>query len=583
MNVRAFNRQNRCLKNFLVVLFASVSLALSAQPPTWEWAVQCGNSSSDKALDVQVADDGSVYSCGYFNNNGTFGNIQLSPNAYSKEAFLTKLDSTGNFIWAVSGGGAFDDRALGLTIDYQGNIIITGTFWSNCQFGANALNGSADHIFVIKYDPAGNIIWATTGGGQGDDHGYDLVTDAQGNIFITGYLSTHYGPPVCNSMFPNLPVFTYSDSIAFVGRLNSNGQWQWVRTFDGTDVQRDNDIAIDSACNIYVCGGFYGYNRSFGSSTISSTAGSRDIFVTKYDANGNFLWVKSTGDSLDDRANGILYGSDHKLYITGEFRDHVPFGPDTLNNNGGPNGRDIFVAKMDLNGNWIWAKKAGSGSGSESGRAITENNQHNIFVTGNCKGNVDFGNDTSFSTGADSVQVFVAAIDTTGDWKWAVQCGGTSEDRGYGITADSACNVYFCGYFDLPSAMFGPTQLTTYGKKDGFISRLSATCFEYTVDPPPVPPPADCVVDVPNVLTPNGDGINDQLLVTNAGCILYGTWYIYNRWGNLVYSSQDVAAGWNATDNSGKPVSDGVYYYVLDVMKPGTVQEIRQGFLQVIQ
>lgn len=573
---------------FIAALFACCNL--SAQAPVWNWAVNCGNTSSDKALDVQVADDGYVYSCGYFNDNGIFGPIQLTPNAVSKEAFLTKLDSSGNFIWARSGGGYFDDRALGLTIDPQGNIIITGTFWSNISFGSYTLGGSADHVFVVKYDPAGNIIWATAGGGQGDDHGYDMVTDSAGNIFITGYLSTHYGPPVCNSMFGSLPPFSYTDSIAFVARMSSAGQWVWVKTFDGTDVQRDNDIAIDSAGNVYVCGGFYGTNRQFGSASINSVAGSRDIYVVKYDANGNFIWVKSTGDSLDDRANGIIVGADQKLYITGEFRDHVPFGPDTLNNNGGPNGKDIFVAKMDLDGNWIWAKKAGSNSGSESGRAIVENNKHNIFITGQCKGNVNFGNDTSFSTGTDSVQIFVAGIDTTGDWKWAVQCGGAIEDRGYGITTDSACRIYFCGYFDWAPASFGPNTVTSYGAKDGFIARLSETCFDYEEDsiiivppPPPSPSPGDCPLAISNIYSPNGDGINDVLTIQNDTCIEYGSWYIYNRWGNLVYYTTELQAGWPATDNSGKPVSEGVYYYILDVVKTGPEHEILKGFIHVIR
>ena len=275
---------------------------------------------------------------------------------YSKEAFITKIDSSGNFLWAATGGGYYDDRALGLCLDPQENVIICGTYWSNCNFGSFALNGSADHVFVVKYGPLGNIIWATTGGGQGDDHGYDMVTDPAGNIFICGYLSTHYGPPTCNATFGSLPTFYYYDSIAFVGRISPTGQWVWVKTFDGTDVQRDNDIALDSAGNVYICGGFYGYNRQFGTTTLNSTAGSRDIFVTKYDANGNFQWVRATGDSLDDRANGIIVGLDQKLYITGEFRDHVAFGPDTIDNHGGPNGRDIFVAKMDLNGIWIWGQ-----------------------------------------------------------------------------------------------------------------------------------------------------------------------------------------------------------------------------------
>lgn len=567
------------------ILFFGISLSLTAQLPVMDWSVQCGNSSSDKALDVQVDNSGNVYACGYFNNSGTFGSIQLNPGLWSKETFLTKIDSNGTFLWAKTGGGYFDDRALGLVIDPFGDIIITGTYWSNSTFGPYTLNGSADHVFVVKYDANGNEIWARTGGGQGDDHGYDMVCNPQGDIFITGYLSTHYGPAVCNSSFGSLPSITYSDSIAFVARMSSSGTWQWLRTFGGCDEQRDNDIVLDSAGNVYVVGGFYG-TKQFETQTLSSTSGSRDIFVIKYDENGNFLWVKTTGSAYDDRANGITIDTDQSLYITGEFRDEVAFGTDTINNHGGPNGRDIFVAKMDTAGNWIWAKRAGSNSGDEAGRAITINEKHNIYVAGNCKGTVHFGNDTTFSTAPDSVQAFLAAIDTTGDWIWALQCGGDNEDRAYGVTADSSCRVFFCGYFDAPNFNYGTQNLTTYGRKDCFVARVNETCFEYETQDtlvPPSPSPGDCVLGFPNVVSPNGDGVNDIALIYNDTCVMYGSLYIYNRWGTLVYYSSKVDEGWPCVDRDGKPVSDGVYYYILDVLKNGPEHEILKGFVQVVR
>lgn len=561
-----------------IFLFVLASF-LNAQSPTVNWITHCGsNSGSDKTLDVSLDQAGNIYACGYFNDEGYFDTIHLT--AFNKQAFVTKLDANGNFVWAISGGSGLDDRALGLCTDPQGNIIATGTYWSNATFGSFNIGGSADHVFVVKIDPNGNFLWATPGGSSGDDHGYDVVTDAQGNIFVTGYLSNHYGPSPGTSSFPNLAPFTVLDSIAFVGRMSPSGVWQWVKTFGGTDVERDNDIALDSLGNIYVVGGFYG-TKTFGPVSLTSSNNSRDIFVVKYDANGNFIWVTTAGDTLDDRANGIAIDHEQHIYITGEFRDHVLFGSDTLNNYGGPSGRDIFVARMDLNGNWVWAKRAGSTGGSDAGRAITVNRDGNIFVTGQCKGLVKFGNDTTFQTGADSIQVFVAAIDSLGDWKWAMQGGSPLEDRGYGIEADTTCKLYFCGYYDMPSMQFGPHTDTSYGRKDGFIGRIDGGCFTYSIPDAIEDAVADeCSPVFQGAFSPNGSGCISAL---DAWCVESMQCVFYNCWGQAVYQTKDPEFCWAATDVNGNALATGVYFYVYEGTLESGKKITRRGKIAVMR
>lgn len=551
----------------LSLAFCFTLSCLSAQNPSpvWNWETNCGSSSSDKALDVALSSDGYVYSSGFFNDNGQFGNIYLNNNSYSKDAFLAKQDPNGNYLWARYCNSGLDDRALGVCVDKDDNIIITGTYWSNMTVGPYQLNGNADHVFVVKYDPQGNLLWAICGGGTGDDHGFDLVSDQYGYLFITGFLSTHYGPPTCTATFGNLPQFTYTDSIAFVGCISPSGVWQWVRTFDGADVQRDNDITLDGQGGVYVAGGFYGTSNTFGTQTVTS-AGGRDIFVVKYDLNGNFQWVKTAGGPRDDRANGIAAGIDGRMYVTGEFRAELDFDGDTLNNNGGPGGKDIFVAKIDQQGNWLWASKAGSDAGGETGRAITCTNQHCIFVTGQCKGaNVAFGDSISLNTGNDSVQIFVAGIDTAGIWRWAVQAGGDLEDRGYGIDADNNCRLYFCGYYSQTYAQFGPITDTTYGSKDGFVARLDVTCFNYTSDTlvnVPEPVANRCSPFVDQLLTPESSD-HATVSIRNGDCMETGEWKIFNVLGEQVFATTNLQHSWNGTDANGNYLPTGTYYYQL--------------------
>jgi hypothetical protein len=558
---------------FTLLLLSLVS-ALRAQGPVWNWSTSCGITGNDKALDVAMGSDGSVYSCGFFNGTGTFGSITTGSGGSSKDAFVAKQDAFGNYIWANYCNSGLDDRALGVHVDKDDNVIICGTFWGGMQVGPYYLSGSADSPFIVKYDQAGNLIWAVTGGGDGDDHAFDMVTDQLGNIYVTGFLSTHYGPPVCTAQFGSLPSFSYSDSIAFLAKLSPAGVWQWVRTFDGTDVQRDNDIVIDNNAGVYVVGGFYGANKSFGTATLSSVANSRDIFVVKYDVLGNYQWVKQVGGYNDDRANGVTCGADGFLYVTGEFRAELHFDGDTLNNNGGPGGKDIFVAKLDQQGNWLWASKAGSDSGGESGRAITSNSQHCIYVTGQIKGgNVRFGNNISLSTGTDSVQIFTAGIDTAGVWRWAVQAGGAGEDRGYGVECTNDCKVYTVGYYQGPTSTFGPAVVTSYGFKDGFVYRLDATCFNYVNDTLSSvnESPALCAPYTGQLLLPEHGSQFGAVYLHNISCLNTAEWVIYNILGEPVYRTTQLTAGWNGCDSNGSKLPAGTYVWRLNTMdQPAT-------------
>jgi len=458
----------------------------------WQWAVKAGGIKSDKANDIDLDADGNAYISGYYN---TTTNVYFGSNTpvtdFGKEGFIAKVDKAGNWIWVKSAIGGWDERVLGMCVDkVNGFVYATGTTWgwgpnnNLITFGTctnNPIWGGNDQIFVGKFDLLGNCQWLIGAGGESDDHGYDLVTDKQGNIYLTGFISDAYSY-LTPAAFGTFSVYAPpGDSLGFVVKISPAGIFQWVQTFGGTDGERDNRIAIDSSSNLYITGGFHG-TKAFGSTTLTSINAGLDVFVVKYDKNGNFIWAKQAGGILDDRANGITVDPQQKIYITGEFRDYAYFGTDTVNNNGGPGGRDVFVAKMNTAGNWQWVKKAGSKDGGERGNGICSNKKGNIFVTGQFADTAKFGPVlTLISAPTTTIDVFVAAIDSLGKWQWAMKAGGSFEDRGNGIACDDSCNLYTAGYFES-AASFGSNTLFGYGNKDIFVARLNNTCFNYTLE-----------------------------------------------------------------------------------------------------
>lgn len=568
----------------LIFLFClSINFQLFAQ--NWDWAIHGGGTTSDKGNAIVTDANGFSYVTGYFNEAADFGPFNMPLiDEHSKEVFIAKIDPLGNYVWVQRGSNHYDDRGLGICLDPMGNVYVTGTCWGGIIFGAlNEYNSTAytDQIFVLKLDNDGNFVWLRNAGNDsGDDHGQDVISDAAGNIYVTGFVSDYCfgnnGPSVAQFGSITVPV-EFGDSLGFIAKISNDGVWQWAHTFGGIDGERDHRLAIDNASNVYIAGGFYG-NKMFGS-TNKISEGGVDIFVAKYDSNGNFIYVQTAGSELDDRANDVAVDINNDIYITGEFRDKVGFALDTINNNGGPNGRDIFVAKMAQNGTWKWATKAGSNFGDERGGGITTNNKNNIFVTGQFKGDANFGSSIALSSvSPDSVQIFVAAIDTLGKWKWAVQAGGQDDDeRGNAISCDTSCNVYVTGYYRQNNT-YGSFTVPNFGGRDIFIAKIDNACFEYTTDTiidtvivvnPPVPPVPipylDLKVYVPNAFTPNDDELNQTFKPSISTSVEPKNYSlkIYNRWGQLLFESLDYIIGWDGTFDT-KMVKSEVYTWKLE-------------------
>ncbi len=588
-------------------IIVTIFLALNAYTQSWDWVRKAGGLKSDKASTVVVDQDGNVYFTGYYNEQADFGPFNTGFSfSSSKEVFLAKMDPNGNFLWVTNALNYYDDRGLGLCVDPSGNAYVTGTCWGGLDWGGLSVyapSSYTDQIFVTKIDPNGSIVWMKNAGNYDgtvnvgvnengspqtlyqDDHGQDLACDSQGNIFVTGFLSNiddvNYHDAYFDAITISLPPM---DSIAFLAKLSSSGNWEWVKTFGGEYKQRDHAICVDDEDNVYVCGGFYG-TQPFGSTTVTSTASatgvtSEDIYVAKYDNDGNFQFVVTVGDTLDDRADGIRFSPvDGHLYVTGEFRGEVYFGMDDLNNYGsGQDDKDAFVAKLTKGGVWAWATKAGSKKGGDRGTSVCIAQSGNVIVSGQFRSEAKFG-DIILNAGTDSTQAFVGAINATGEWVWVYQAGGPIADRATYVACDG-CDAYAVGYFDQTLTV-GDTTLTAYGGKDMFIAKLVDVC-NGSVPAEPNTPENTGVFEEANVFTPNSDGKND-LLYFCENCAASGTIIIVNRWGEVVFQTDDVSSAWNGTNSFGQPVNDGTYFYKVYLDYPDGEKETKSGFITVIR
>jgi hypothetical protein len=243
----------------------------------------------------------------------------------------------------------------------------------------------------------------------------------------------------------------------------SSATSKWVISAGGTSVDEGISIAVDGSGNIYLTGCFKGM-ANFGSTTLTSK-GILDIFVAKMDKSGKFLWAISAGGASDDYGISIAVDGSGNSYLTGEFEGTATFGSTTLTSNGG---NDIFVAKVDKSGKFVWVASAG-GTGEDKGLSIAMNGSGNFYITGAFSTTATIGDTTLTSIG--NTDIFVAKVDMSGKFVWAASAGGTGEDEGLSIAMNGPGNFYITGGYQ-DAATFGSTAIISRGDDDIFVAKL---------------------------------------------------------------------------------------------------------------
>jgi hypothetical protein len=415
----------------------------------------------DYGAGIVVDSSGNSYVTGEFEGTSAFGATTLT-SAGINDIYVAKMDSGGNFLWAKRAGGTSYDRGRGIAVDSSGNTYITGYFQGTAEFGATTLTsaGSSD-TYIAKVDSGGNFLWAKRAGGTSGDEGHGIAVDSSGNAYVTGIFT---GTAVFGAT--TLTSTSVGGGDTYIAKVDSGGNFLWAKRAGGTSGNVGYGIAVDSSGNAYITGYFTG-TAVFGATTLTS-AGQQDTYIAKVDSGGNFLWAKRAGGTNYNHNFSIVADSSSNAYITGYFKGTSVFGATTLTSAGDV---DVFIAKVDSGGNFLWAKRAG-GTNQDSGWGIAVDSSGNAYITGYFNGTAVFGATTLTSAGG-SVDIFVAKVDSGGNFLWAKRAGGISGAGGNGIAVDSSGNAYVTGQFQ-GTAVFGATTLTSAGGNDVFIWKVPA-------------------------------------------------------------------------------------------------------------
>ena len=316
--------------------------------------------------------------------------------AGGRDAFVVKLTSTGDFVWARSLGGTDENDVSDIAIDAAGNVVVTGSYHGTIDLdpGAGVLNktsaGNFD-AYVVQLSNAGILKWGRSAGGDGFDFASSLALDSASNVIVSG----SYSQPATFDAASGLQLQGVG---AFVMKLETGGNFVWARALNG--FPSELSVATDSDDNIVTVGNFSGtidLDPSVGIANRTSN-GASDIFVTKLDSAGGLLWGTSLGGLASDDIQGVAVDASSSIYLTGNFFGLVDFDPSagafSLSSAGDS---DAFVTKLDASGTLEWARRFG-GTGSDFALDIVVDNSGNILTTGRYSSTVDFDPGSAVTT-----------------------------------------------------------------------------------------------------------------------------------------------------------------------------------------
>jgi hypothetical protein len=375
------------------------------------------------------------------------------------------LEPTPTGVAAWREGSFLNNFATCMATDKDGNVYLTGRYEDPVTFGSTTLTHSGgDDIFVVKYNSSGEVQWAKRAGTPRGDAGTGIAVDEQGNVYVTGYFSGFIGFDSFTLSASTAPSASVFLSDIFVVKYNSNGDVLWARKAGGNDTDTGQGIAVDGNGNVFITG-FFNDVATFGSVTLTSTKES-DIYLAKYSTAGDLQWAQKAGGLFSDAGRSVAVDKNGSVFLTGTFHTLATIGGQSLTSKGGT---DTFLAKFDQNGALQWLRQAG-GAMDDAVGDVAVDDAGNAGMTGSFLGVADIAGTSLTSKGVSDI--FVATFDAAGTLKWTSGVGGVNYDQGMRVRFGKNGNVYLAGMF-RESVTVGTQTFTTNTASDLLLVKYS--------------------------------------------------------------------------------------------------------------
>lgn len=450
------------MRSILFIALAFLLVASNGYTQQFDWAYEASGVGLDAGRAVCTDLDGNVIIVGSFAGNATFGDTTL--NGFGDpDGFVGKFTSNGEQLWMRLISGPSEDLARGVTTDHLGNIFVTGHFTDSAYFSITAtdtikmVSAGKQDVFIAKYTPDGTIIWVRNAGGSEDDTGTDIAWHQDGKLLISGGFEGR-------ATFANVSMLSIGLSDAFLLAMDGDGGSLWVKRGGGPAHDVAASVAFDKVSgHIYIAGDFF-ETALFGTTTLQAT-GSSDMFLAKYNLQGDLLWANTNGSTNLDVASTVGCDWQGNVFVAGHYQGVTQFG-DVFSASLGYN--DVFVAKFNGDGALQWLRSMG-GTDLETCQGMAVDWDGTTYITGMFDTRLISSQDTLEGNGYD---IFIACLEPSGHTRYLKSAGGTSADIPMGICLGQGQSLFITGFFYFFS-YFDNLTIGNAINGDVFLARLT--------------------------------------------------------------------------------------------------------------
>jgi hypothetical protein len=439
---------------FFALLF--ISRIVNAQTPNFVWAKGFVGLDNEDVSSVATDINGNVFMTGNFlSDTLNFDSLSLSNTnqntssfTYLKsDIFIAKFDNEGNTLWAKNARGNKYDNSLAMSLDYDGNVIVTGSFNSDTLYFdsislihsvPNPNSNAVGDFFIVKFDTFGNVLWAKSAYKAA---GNSIAVDLNNNVFVSGsYYATNF------LVLDSITINNQGLNDIFLAKYDESGNLIWGKSIGGASSDWDKAVTTDMSGNVFLTG--YTQSSTISIDTTSLTMTCR-TFIAKFKPNGDLIWAINAADSGLIDGESIATDMNGNLILVGCFHSaSVNFSSITLTNYvtnpsiANDYGSDILIVKYDSYGNVLWAKSAGAINHDIAKSVFIDGSDH-IYVTGDFSYQLIF---VPFSlTEISWENLFILKLDASGNSLWLKSALKANASA---ICVDNDNNAFIIGSYD---------------------------------------------------------------------------------------------------------------------------------------
>jgi hypothetical protein len=518
----------------------------AAQEQSVYWANLYGGQNPEIARSVDVDADGNIYVTGTFNLQVNMGALSANGSAQN-DIFVAKISPEGVPLWLTSASGLGDNFSYDIGVDSDGGVFICGKFKGTTNFGGTALTSNGDFFdaYTAKLDNNGTWLWARKGGGPADDSAEDIAVSQSGIALVTGYFHE-------TAFFQPENLESAGETDVFIASYTTDGSLQWIQEEGGESWDAGWGIHLDSDNNIFVTGEFIG-EAIFDTITVSTGNTADDMFLARYNIQGDIQWVANNSSGLYTAGVGLDTDEGEGVYVSGFFEHQTNFGDTTLSSVT----RSFFIGRYDYSGNleWVRGGVGGEFTTDSQARSVACNDDNRVYLAGYFNGDLtlpDFdgsewsnsgNNDAYFITYDDLGNPISAEHLATSDW-----------DVGFELVTDEDGRIYYAGG-SIGDLSFLGTPMNNNGVQDIILAKISPCVF----------PATDFAVQAT-------EGCESETISMDMSGSEMGVDYFLDYEGNIL----DIVQGTGGVvtfDVVGSELGFGIFSVPIEIVKEGCAED----------